>query len=186
MIFNRKWLYCFKNNNLIKKQSEAKFQLSQKKKICFLRVIDEEWVMTQALFSFLLCFCSPYSDCLFQRGYSMKVLHWTYIQIGPRLVALIVTLCNDLWLQRLCESDMWLYDEVVNFGATDVSGVRTHGVHQPALTYHNANIENTSIKDVTKSISDSEFYILRIYFSIHQLPPKTTTMKFSPQSAVNL
>ena len=62
---------------------------------------------------------------------------------------------------------MWLYNEVVNFGAADVSWVRTHGVHQPSLTYHNANIENTSIKDVTKSISDSEFYILRIYFSIH-------------------
>ena len=94
-------------------------------------------------------------------------------------------LCNDLWLQRLCESDMWLYNEVVNFGSADVSGVRTHSAHQPALTYHNANIENISIEDVTKTLSNKEFYILRILFFHHWLPPKTTTMKFSPCSFVN-
>ena len=51
-----------------------------------------------------------------------------------------------------------------NFGTVDVSGVRTHGAHHPALTYHNANIENISIEGVTKSLSCSEFYILKIYF----------------------
>ena len=75
---------------------------------------------------------------------------------------------------------MWLYDKVVNLGTADVSGVRTHGAHHPALTYDNVNIEDISIEDVTKSLSNSEFYIPRIYFSIHWLPPKTTTMKFSP------
>ena len=102
----------------------------------------------------------------------MKVLHWTYIQIGLRLV--------QLWLQRLCESDMWILDEAVNFGTADVSGVRTHGVHHPALTYHNANIENALIKNVTESLLCSEFYILKIYFSIRWLPPEITKAKFSP------
>ena len=52
----------------------------------------------------------------------------------------------------------------VNFGTADVSGVRTHGAHHPPLTYHNANIENISIEDVTKSLSCSEFYILESIF----------------------
>ena len=56
------------------------------------------------------------------------------------------TASNDLWLQRLSESDMWLLDEVVNFETADVSVVRSHGTHHPALTYHNANIENISIE----------------------------------------
>ena len=86
-------------------------------------------------------------------------------------------LCNDLCLQRLCESDM---DEVVNFRTADVSGVRTHGANHPTLIYHNTNIENISIEDVTKSLSCSELYILRIYFSTPSLPPKTTVVKFSP------
>ena len=29
---------------------------------------------------------------------------------------------NGLWQQRLCENDMWLWDEVVNLGTADVSG----------------------------------------------------------------
>ena len=95
-------------------------------------------------------------------------------------------LCKDLWLQRLCESDMWLQDEVVNFGTADVSGVQTHGTYHPALTYHNANKENILIEVVTKSLSCSEFYILRIYFLTHWLLPKTTTVKFSQQSSMNL
>ena len=48
----------------------------------------------------------------------------------------------------------------VNFGTADVRGVRTHGALHPPLAYHNANIENISIEDVTKSLSCSEFYIL--------------------------
>ena len=93
---------------------------------------------------------------------------------------------NNLWLQRLCKIDIWLYDGSVNSWTADVSGVRTHGAHHPGLTYHNANIENISIEEVTKFLSNSEFYILRIFFSTHWLPPKTTTMKFSPWLFVNL
>ena len=41
----------------------------------------------------------------------------------------------------------------INFGSAEVSEVRNHGAHHPALTYHNASIENISIEDVTKSLS---------------------------------
>ena len=78
---------------------------------------------------------------------------------------------NGLWQQRLCESDMWLWDEVVNFGTADVSEVRTRSAH---------HLANRSNKDVTKPLSCVAFYVLRIYFLTHWLPPKTATVKFSP------
>ena len=43
-------------------------------------------------------------------------------------------LCSDLWLQQLCKSDMWLSCEVVNFVILNISGVHTHGAHQPVRT----------------------------------------------------
>ena len=141
--------------------------------------------MTSVLFSFLCVFAA----------HTVIILTWlihesSSLDLHPdRTTASsfdFLPLCNDLWLQRLCENDMWLQDDVVNFGTIDVRGVRTNSAHHPALTYHNANIENISIEDVTKSLSCSEFYILRIYFSTRWLPPKTTTVKFSPQSFVNL
>ena len=102
----------------------------------------------------------------------------SYIQIGLRLAASIfyfyVMTCGyNVYAKVTC-------DEVVNFGTANVSGVQTHGAHHPALTHHNADIENISIEDVTKFLSCSEFYILSIYFSTHWQPPKTTTVKFSP------
>ena len=72
---------------------------------------------------------------------------------------------------------MWLEDEVVRFVTADISGVETHGAHQPALSYHKANIEHILIEDIT--LSRNEFYVMRIYFSTQWLPPKTTTEKFS-------
>ena len=72
---------------------------------------------------------------------------------------------------------MWLEDEVVRFVTADISGVETHGAHQPALSYHKANIEDILIEDIT--LSRNEFYVMRIYFSTQWLPPKTTTEKFS-------
>ena len=75
---------------------------------------------------------------------------------------------------------MWLENKVVSFVTADVSGVRTHGGHHPALTYHKANIENISIEDITKSLSCNEFYITRIYFSTQWQPPKGTIERLSP------
>ena len=74
---------------------------------------------------------------------------------------------------------MWLEDKVVRFVTADISGVETHGAHQPALSYQKANIEDILIEDITKSLSRNEFYVVRIYFSTQWLPPKTTTEKFS-------
>ena len=126
----------------------------------------------------------------------MKVLHWTYIQIGLRLVALIfyfyVTTCGcnifakaskfyiRSHLNLLGENNMWLQHKIINFETADVSWVRTHGAHHPALSYHNANIENRAI-DIMQRILHPQN---RIDFSTHWLPPKTATVKFSPQSTI--
>ena len=92
----------------------------------------------------------------------------------------IITVSRHSSLDNCPPDNCPFQDEVVNFGTADVSEVETHSTHYPALTYHNANIENISIEDITKSLSCSEFYIFRIYFSTHWLPAKTTTLKFSP------
>ena len=187
MIFNSKCVHCFKNNCLIAKQSEPRFRLSQKKKQCFLRVIDKEQGHGIGIVFFLCVFLQPIQRLI--------ILPWlihekSSLDLQPdRTTASsfdFLPLCNNLWLQRLCESDMRLQYKVVNFGTADVSGVRTYGARHPALTYHNAKIENIPIEVVTKSLSCREFYILRIYFLTHRLLPKTTTVKFSPQSFVNL
>ena len=106
----------------------------------------------------------------------MKALHTTYIQRGLQLVAstfyLFVMTCDyNFFAKVTCGFRK-------NFGTADVRGVRIHGAHQRSLI--KTNIENISIEDVTKSLLCCKYYILRIYFLTHWLPPKTAAVKFSP------
>ena len=59
MIFNGKCVHCFQNNNSITKQSEARFRLSLKEKMCFLRVIDKDWGHDIDIAVFFFSFLQP-------------------------------------------------------------------------------------------------------------------------------
>ena len=150
--------------------------------------------MTQVSFSFVCAF-TVHTVVDYLTCQSMKVLHWTYIHIGLRLVALIfyfyVTTCGcnvfakaskfyiRSHLNLLGENNMWLQHKIINFETADVSWVRTHGAHHPALSYHNANIENRAI-DIMQRIlhpqnrffnplATSENYNSEIQSTVHNL-----------------